>query len=486
MADERSATNLETNRTNRHTGDKQASLTTLTKPTTSSAPGLKVAKAFTKKSKGKKNASRRGIVDDGWGNLEDWSDSDENLSDDTDEAFEGARLSESVRSRGRPAIKRSQKSEQKSKRMKTSKEEAMRLVLGTLVPVKDLKAVRVTLAEACAVLSAMPVLGSLIQADAPQWKRTRFVILSKSRLTLLHVTEVYPLTYVKKCISGINTYRGSLSETMRSSNTFGVKITGVGTIKEEDILTMDRWHSAFKILEGKADTILWARSSKYDRISLGFPFNDTVEADIGTFANRLEELPLSLNLDTLFGAVPASELQWFRRNERFQDSTFKIVLGYLKELGFHVLKLEVGIVNPIHSHISDVEPRRELISSSERFESKNQIVLMPMWIEAHWCAVVFNYLDWVIRIFDPMQSKNNYLALEKQVNEVVPTIARKFTMKRVTSPYQEDMNNRGLYCAIFFECQVRGVPMPDLRRTVLGYLRFRYLFKACAGDREWK
>ncbi|KAE8897209.1 hypothetical protein PF005_g2266 [Phytophthora fragariae] len=458
MADESSATNLETNRTNRHTGDKQASLTTITKPTTSSAPGLKVAKAFTKKSKGKKKASRRGIVDDDdWGNLEDWSDSDENLSDDTDEAFEGARLSESVRSRGRPAIKRSQKSEQKSKRMKTSKEEAMRLVLGTLVPVKKLKAVRVTLAEACTVLSAMPVLGSLIQADAPQWKRTRFVILSKSRPTLLHVTEVYPLTYVKKCISGINTYRGSLSETMRSSNTFGVKITGVGTIKEEDILTMARWHSAFKILEGMADTILWVRSSKYDRISLGSPFNDTVEADIGAFANRLEELPLSLNLDTLFGAVPASELQWFRRNEWFQDPTFKIVLGYLKELGFHVLKLEVGIVNPMHSHISDVEPRRELISS-----------------------------NWAIRIFDPMQSKNNYLALEKQVNEVVPTIARKFTMKRVTSPYQEDMNNCGLYCAIFFECQVRGVPMPDLRRTVLGYLRFRYLFKACAGDREWK
>ncbi|KAE9136491.1 hypothetical protein PF007_g2168 [Phytophthora fragariae] len=152
-----------------------------------------------------------------------------------------------------------------------------------------------------------------------------------------------------------------------------------------------------------------------------------------------------------------TELQWFRRNEWFQDPTFKIVLGYLKELGFHVLKLEVGIVNPMHSHISDVEPRRELISS-----------------------------NWAIRIFDPMQSKNNYLALEKQVNEVVPTIARKFTMKRVTSPYQEDMNNCGLYCAIFFECQVRGVPMPDLRRTVLGYLRFRYLFKACAGDREWK
>ncbi|KAE9300377.1 hypothetical protein PR003_g22762 [Phytophthora rubi] len=85
-----------------------------------------------------------------------------------------------------------------------------------------------------------------------------------------------------------------------------------------------------------------------------------------------------------------------------------------------------------------------------------------------------------------MQSKNNYLALEKQVNEVVPTIGRKFTMKRVTSPYQDDINNCGLYCALFFECQVRGVSTPDLRRTVLGYLRFRYLFKACAGDREWK
>ncbi|KAE8984914.1 hypothetical protein PR001_g22306 [Phytophthora rubi] len=257
-------------------------------------PGLsrKLAKASTKKSKGMKKASRGGIVDDDdWSTLEDRSDSDENLSDDTDEAFEGARLSESVRNRGRPAIKRCQKSEQKSKRMKTSKEEAMRLVLGTLVPVKYLKAVRISLAEAYTVLSAMPVLGSLTQADAPQWKRTRFVLLSKSRPTLLRITEVYPLTYVKECISGINAYRGSVSEAMRSSNTFGVKITGVGAIKEEDILTVGRWHSAFQIVEGMVDTIVWVRSTKYDRIILGSPFNDTVQVDIGAFANRLEELP---------------------------------------------------------------------------------------------------------------------------------------------------------------------------------------------------
>ncbi|KAE8885090.1 hypothetical protein PF003_g30795 [Phytophthora fragariae] len=370
--------------------------------------------------------------------------------------------------------------------MKASTEEATRLVLGTLVPVKDLRAVRTTIAEAFNVLNAMPVLGSLKEIPAPPWKSTRFVILSKSRPSVLRMTEVFPEAYVKKCIAGINTHRKSLSLDMQQTNSFGVKITAVGTIKEVDVKTMEEWHRCSRILEAMTETILWIRSCKFDRISLPTSFNDCVDVDLCAFTSELEEWNLGETSDSIFGPIERHELQWFIRDHRFQDSSFKIVIGYLVTLAENAFQKYIGVVNPMHAHISDLGAQRDLIASTDPFASENELMLMPMWKDSHWCAVVFNYRDWIIRIFDPMQVKNNYNVLEANLNELFPTIVRKFSYKRVLSPYQEGTDNCGLYCALFFECQVREIPMPDVRRTVAQYLRFRYLFKGCLGNLEWK
>ncbi|OWZ02660.1 Cysteine protease [Phytophthora megakarya] len=89
-------------------------------------------------------------------------------------------------------------------------------------------------------------------------------------------------------------------------------------------------------------------------------------------------------------------------------------------------------------------------------------------------------------MFDPMQKNENYEDMEAKIVELLPTKARQLSFKRVVSPKQEDISNCGLYCLVFFECHVRGIPMPKMTTTTLGYLRFRYLYKACLGSMDFE
>jgi hypothetical protein len=182
---------------------------------------------------------------------------------DSDSSSTPYRLSPSIVSKGRPAMKRSQKATLKKKRMKRSNDTATRLVLGTLVPVQDPKAVRATIDEAFTVVSAMPVLGSLTQVDAPPLRATKIVLLSKAKPNPLRVTEVYPCEFAMTCLKRIHAVRD-----IQEQNRFGVRITGVGAFIEEDVTTMRDWHKAHSILEDMANLIMWVRSSKYDRINL--------------------------------------------------------------------------------------------------------------------------------------------------------------------------------------------------------------------------
>ncbi|KAE9062356.1 hypothetical protein PF007_g29938 [Phytophthora fragariae] len=269
--------------------------------------------------------------DDEWGLLSALGLHDENENSNTsaeedmiDPEFEPAfKIASGIVSKGRPKIKRAVKIQAKSKRMKASTEEATRLVLGTLVPVKDLRAVRTTIAEAFNVFNAMPVLGSLKEIPAPPWKSTRFVIFSKSRPSILRMAEVFPEAYVKKCIAGINMHRKSLSLDMQQTISFGVKITAVGTIKEGDVKTMEGWHRCSRILEAMTETFLWIRSCKFDRISLPTPFNDCVDVDLCAFTSELEEWNLGETSDSIFGPIERHELQRFIRDHWFQDSSFR-------------------------------------------------------------------------------------------------------------------------------------------------------------------
>lgn len=174
----------------------------------------------------------------------------------------------------------------------------------------------------------------------------------------------------------------------QEQNRFGIKITSMGTFTQTDLQTMVDWHGAHEILEGMADLVLWVLSSKYGRISLPAPFNDCTLVPMRDFASQLETLELHTEVPTVFGPIAKRELQWFRRDEWFQDSTIKIVMGCLQQLGEYVLGISIGAVNLMYAHLSEPDAQKELISSSDAFMSNNKTVLLPMWSASHWCTAL--------------------------------------------------------------------------------------------------
>jgi hypothetical protein len=60
------------------------------------------------------------------------------------------------------------------------------------------------------------------------------------------------------------------------------------------------------------------------------------------------------------------------------------------------------------AHISDEAEQKRLIGETKSFDDGNNIVPVPMWIESHSCAAVFDFRDWSMRVFDPMQKKTYY------------------------------------------------------------------------------
>lgn len=85
-------------------------------------------------------------------------------------------------------------------------DEATRLEQETLVPLKQLKAARTTLASAFTVVADTPVLGNLTVSAAPPLKTAKLVLPSKSKPTAINVTVAFSMKFAQKCIARVNLY----------------------------------------------------------------------------------------------------------------------------------------------------------------------------------------------------------------------------------------------------------------------------------------
>ncbi|KAG7389480.1 hypothetical protein PHYPSEUDO_010365 [Phytophthora pseudosyringae] len=334
--------------------------------------------------------------------------------------------------------------------------EANALVQGTLVPVKDLALVRKTIARSFNVEDALPVLNSITQVEAPSWKSTTIVLLARKQKVHRKVTTVFPKNYVTKCIAGINTYRKSLPSD-HNAGRMGASIKKLGTFSEEDLITMREWHDASPKLVAVNDLAEWIRLSKFNRITLPSPLNNCTTLDMQACAKRLESVNLKISIRTRFGQVCVHDIAFFRRSEWLDDSCLKLGMSYLIEQTQDGQgQSRVGGVNPLDARVHDETMKREMIANSP-FQTSDRLVLVPVYLEAHWAGAVLDYKNGNALLFDPMQTMANYkemcMTLDKYFEEYVGGLEPVHQQ----APRQHDTNSCGPLTLLFFECTARGI-----------------------------
>ncbi|KAE9086829.1 hypothetical protein PF006_g25939 [Phytophthora fragariae] len=389
-------------------------------------------------------------------------------------------VSTAVKSKGRPKIRRKQTREAKKIRMEGSVAEANALVQGTLIPVKDLALVRKTMSRSFNVADALPVLNSIEQVDAPSWKSTTILLLARKQKVHRKVTIVFPKNYVSKCIAGIATYRKSLPSD-HNAGRMGVSIEKLGTFAEEDLITMLEWNDESPKVMAVNDLAEWIRVSRFTRISLPSPLNNCATVDMQACAKRLENVGLKTSISTRFGPVSVHELAFFRRSEWLDDSCVKLVMNHLIDQDLDEQGLSrIGGVNPLYARVHDEAMKHQVIANSP-FQADDRLVLVPVYLEAHWAGVVFDYHHGKAVMFDPMQKLANYKDICKILDKYFGEYVEDLEPIRQRAPCQEDTNSCGPLTLFFFECMVRGIPVPRVSKEQVAYLRFRYLFLTSKG-----
>ncbi|KUF77565.1 ATP-binding Cassette (ABC) Superfamily [Phytophthora nicotianae] len=390
------------------------------------------------------------------------------------------RVSTSVKSKGRPKIRRKQAREAKKLRMDESIAEAKALVQGTLVPEKDLALVRKTLACSFNVEDALPVLHSIAKVDAPTWKATSIVQLARKQKVHKKVTIVFPKNYVTKCIAGINMYRKSFPSDDEAGR-MGVSIKKLGTFTEKDLITMRDWHDESPKFDAFCDLAAWIRVSRFARITLPSPLNNCVTVDLQACAKRLETVNLKTTMDTRFGQVGIEEMAFFRRSEWLDDSCMKLVMSHLMDQDQDENKRScIGAVNPLYARVHDEAMKLQVIGSSP-LRSSNRMILVPVYLDGHWAGVVFDNAKSRAVVFDPMQTNKYYNQACTVIKKYFGNYSSNLKLVRQHAPRQKDTNSCGPLVLLFFECMVRGMAVPNVAREQLAYLRFRYLFLTSKG-----
>ncbi|ETP27503.1 hypothetical protein F442_23220 [Phytophthora nicotianae P10297] len=350
----------------------------------------------------------------------------------------------------------------------------------TLVPVKDLSLVRKTMEQNFNVADAFPVLSSITPEDSPSWKATSIVLLARKQKVHRKVRIVFPNSYVTKCIAGINTYRKSLPNEHHAGR-MGVAITKLGTFAEEDLKTMHVWHESYPKWVAVNDLAEWIRVSKFTRISLPSPLNNCTTVDLKACAKRLESVSINKLIDTRFGQVQAHEVAFFRRSEWLDDSRFKLVMSHLidqeqDEKG----RSRIGGVNPLFARVHDEAMKHEVIANSP-CHTTDRLILIPLYLESHWAGIVLDYENEKALLFNPMQAMTNYKEICKVLDKYFLEYVKNLDPVHQRAPRQEDTNSCGPLTLFFFECAVRGIPVPKVSRKQVEYFRFRYFFLTSKG-----
>ncbi|KUF84519.1 ATP-binding Cassette (ABC) Superfamily [Phytophthora nicotianae] len=389
------------------------------------------------------------------------------------------RVSASVKSKGRPKIRRKQKREAKRIRMSEAIAEANALVQGTLVPVKDLALVRKTIVCSLNVTDALPVLASIEEVGSPSWSATSIVQLARKQKVQQKVTIVFPKNYLSKCIAGINTYRKSLPSE-HDAGKMGVSIRKLGTFAEKDLLTMRDWHNETPKLEAVRDLCSWIRASKFSRIALSTPLNNCATVDLKACATRLEAIDVNKAISNRFSKGVMHELAYFRRSEWLDDGCLRVVMSHLMDQDLdNNGQSRIGGVNPLYARVHE-SMKKEVITSSP-FNTSNRLVLIPIYIDGHWAGAVFDYENSKAIIFEPMQTSKYYKGVCEVLDEYFGEYATELEPIQQRAPRQEDTNSCGPLVLLFFECMIRRIPVPNIPSEHIAYLRFRYFFLSTKG-----
>ncbi|KUF79560.1 ATP-binding Cassette (ABC) Superfamily [Phytophthora nicotianae] len=389
------------------------------------------------------------------------------------------RVSASVKSKGRPKIRRKQKREAKRIRMSEAIAEANALVQGTLVPVKDLALVRKTIVCSLNVTDALPVLASIEEVGSPSWSATSIVQLARKQKVQQKVTIVFPKNYLSKCIAGINTYRKSLPSE-HDAGKMGVSIRKLGTFAEKDLLTMRDWHNETPKLEAVRDLCSWIRASKFSRIALSTPLNNCATVDLKACATRLEAIDVNKAISNRFSKGVMHELAYFRRSEWLDDGCLRVVMSHLMDQDLdNNGQSRIGGVNPLYARVHE-SMKKEVITSSP-FNTSNRLVLIPIYIDGHWAGAVFDYENSKAIIFEPMQTSKYYKGVCEVLDEYFGEYATELEPIQQRAPRQEDTNSCGPLVLLFFECMIRRIPVPNIPSEHIAYFRFRYFFSVDEG-----
>eukprot|EP00644_Phytophthora_capsici_P011893 jgi/Phyca11/106674/e_gw1.12.854.1 len=239
---------------------------------------------------------------------------------------------------------------------------------------------------------------------------------------------------------------------------------------------MHVWHD-----ESVHDLAEWIRVSKSTRISLPRPLNNCTTVDLRACASRLELVRVTKLVSTRFGQVQVHELAFFRRSEWLDDSCLKIVMSHLIDQDQDKRgRSRIGGVNPLYARVHDESMKHEVIANSP-CQTTNRLVLIPMYLESHWAGVVLDYEKRKAVMFDPMQTMANYKEISKILDKYFGEYTETLDAVQQRAPRQEDINSCGPLTLLFFECAVRGIPVPTVSSEQVEYLRFRFFFLSSKG-----
>ncbi|KAE9144949.1 hypothetical protein PF006_g10162 [Phytophthora fragariae] len=104
-----------------------------------------------------------------------------------------------------------------------------------------------------------------------------------------------------------------------------------------------------------------------------------------------------------------------------------------------------------------------------------------LFISKHTGRGVFDYRHGKEVMFDPMQKLANYKDICKILDKYFGEYVEDLEPIRQRAPCQEDTNSCGPLTLFFFECMVRGIPVPRVAKEQVAYLCFRYLFLTSKG-----
>ncbi|EEY62342.1 cysteine protease family C48, putative [Phytophthora infestans T30-4] len=227
----------------------------------------------------------------------------------------------------------------------------------------------------------------------------------------------------------------------------------------KDIKAVDRWHTV-------------------KRITIPDELSDAVATEPKERENAIKQLMLRGGRVTSFGSVPYRALLTFCGSSWLDDNCMGHGIALL-----HCEHPDVGVVNPLFLRFQLREQQLTTVKAGNPFAKTNKIVLIPLHIDNnHWCGAVIDFRreTRIITLFDPLQaSKSKYCDIcEAQLKSIFGEICTLLTIKRETRSRQPDGSSCGVAVLMFFECFLRGIPLPAKPTLpLIRFLRLRYMLQ---------